>query len=103
MVIGKAAGGSSPAEDVAAETFAVAYGQRDRFDPGRGSLRPWLFGIATNLIARYRRKETRHTLVIDPSTGQIRATNFFVDIRGAEYWQQIPNAAVTGRWTDTLP
>ena len=52
--------GSSPAEDVAAETFAVAYGQRDRFDPGRGSLRPWLFGIATNLIARYRRKEARH-------------------------------------------
>jgi RNA polymerase sigma-70 factor (ECF subfamily) len=52
--------GSWPAEDVAAETFAVAYGQRDRFDPGRGSLRPWLFGIATNLIARYRRKEARH-------------------------------------------
>jgi RNA polymerase sigma-70 factor (ECF subfamily) len=52
--------GSWPAEDVAAETFAVAYGQRDRFDPARGSLRPWLFGIATNLIARYRRKEARH-------------------------------------------
>jgi RNA polymerase sigma-70 factor (ECF subfamily) len=52
--------GTGPAEDIAAETFAVAFGQRDRFDPGRGSLRPWLFGIATNLVARYRRKEARH-------------------------------------------
>jgi RNA polymerase sigma factor (sigma-70 family) len=38
----------------------VAFGQRDRFDPGRGALRPRLFGIATNLVARHRRKEARH-------------------------------------------
>jgi RNA polymerase sigma factor (sigma-70 family) len=48
------------ADDIAAETFLVAFGQRDRFDPERGSLRPWLFGIATNLVARHRRKEARH-------------------------------------------
>jgi len=48
------------AEDIAAETFLVAFGQRDRFDPERGSLRPWLFGIATNLVARHRRGEARH-------------------------------------------
>ena len=48
------------ADDIAAETFLVAFGQRDRFDPGRGSLRPWLFGIATNLVARHRRTEARH-------------------------------------------
>jgi DNA-directed RNA polymerase specialized sigma24 family protein len=47
--------GTGPAEDIAAETFAVAFGQRDRFDPARGGLRPWLFGIATNLVARHRR------------------------------------------------
>ncbi|MEV4098293.1 RNA polymerase sigma factor [Streptosporangium saharense] len=48
------------AEDITAETFLVAFDRRDRFDPERGGLRPWLFGIATNLIARHRRKETRH-------------------------------------------
>ncbi|SDM15249.1 RNA polymerase sigma factor [Nonomuraea jiangxiensis] len=48
------------AEDIAAETFLTAFDQRERFDPGRGGLRPWLFGIATNLIARHRRKEARH-------------------------------------------
>jgi RNA polymerase sigma-70 factor (ECF subfamily) len=52
--------GTGPAEDIAAETFAVAFGQRDRFDPARGGLRPWLFGIATNLVARHRRTEARH-------------------------------------------
>ncbi|MEV5704304.1 RNA polymerase sigma factor [Actinoallomurus sp. NPDC052274] len=48
------------AEDIAAETFCVAFRDRERFDPGRGALRPWLFGIATNLVARHRRKEARH-------------------------------------------
>ncbi|HVQ96297.1 MAG TPA: RNA polymerase sigma factor [Mycobacteriales bacterium] len=48
------------ADDVAAETFLVAFGQRHRFDPARGALRPWLFGIATNLVARHRRAEARH-------------------------------------------
>ncbi|TDC58938.1 RNA polymerase sigma factor [Actinomadura sp. GC306] len=47
-------------EDIAAETFCVAFAQRDRFDPERGGLRPWLFGIATKLMARHRRKEARH-------------------------------------------
>ncbi|MBC6459831.1 RNA polymerase sigma factor [Actinomadura sp. HBU206391] len=47
------------AEDIAAETFLVAFDQRDRFDPERGNLRSWLFGIATNLVARHRRKEAR--------------------------------------------
>jgi RNA polymerase sigma factor (sigma-70 family) len=51
--------GMQAADDIAAETFLVAFGQRDRFDPSRGSLRPWLFGIATNLVARHRRKEAR--------------------------------------------
>src|SRR5262249_36160441 len=48
------------AEDLAAETFCVAFDRRDRFDPERGNLRPWLFGIATTLVARHRRKEARH-------------------------------------------
>ncbi|GAB3886404.1 RNA polymerase sigma factor [Kibdelosporangium lantanae] len=48
------------AEDITAETFLVAYDRRDSFDPRRGELRPWLFGIATNLVAGHRRKEARH-------------------------------------------
>ncbi|WP_062442721.1 RNA polymerase sigma factor [Herbidospora daliensis] len=52
--------GESAADDVAAETFLTAFRLRARFEPERGALRPWLFGIATNLVARHRRKEARH-------------------------------------------
>lgn len=47
------------AEDITAETFCTAFGKRDRFDPERGGLRSWLFGIATNLVAGHRRQEAR--------------------------------------------
>ena len=52
--------GAQVAEDVAAETFLVAFDRRETFDPARGDLRAWLFGIATNLVSRHRRKEARH-------------------------------------------
>lgn len=51
--------GSDHAEDAVAETFLVAYEQRHRFDPKRGSLLPWLYGIATNVLRRHRRIELR--------------------------------------------
>ena len=52
--------GAQVAEDVAAETFLVAFDKRKTFDATRGDLRAWLFGIATNLVSRHRRKEARH-------------------------------------------
>jgi RNA polymerase sigma factor (sigma-70 family) len=52
--------GAQVAEDVAAETFLVAFDRRKTFDASRGELRAWLFGIATNLVSRHRRKEARH-------------------------------------------
>ncbi len=48
------------ADDLAAETFLVAFRNRKKFDPERGSVRPWLFGVATNLVRRHRRSELRH-------------------------------------------
>ncbi len=47
-------------EDLAAETFLVAFQRREAFDATQGAVRPWLYGIATKLIARYRRAELRH-------------------------------------------
>jgi RNA polymerase sigma-70 factor (ECF subfamily) len=51
--------GRDVADDLAAETFLVAFRKRDRFDPARGSVRPWLYGIATTLVGQHRRDETR--------------------------------------------
>jgi RNA polymerase sigma factor (sigma-70 family) len=51
--------GRDVADDLAAETFFVAFRKRERFDPARGSVRPWLYGIATTLVGQHRREETR--------------------------------------------
>ncbi|MEV0144811.1 MULTISPECIES: RNA polymerase sigma factor [unclassified Nonomuraea] len=45
------------ADDLAAEVFLAAY--RGGYDASRGGMRPWLYGIATNLVARHRRSEVR--------------------------------------------
>lgn len=51
--------GSASADELAAETFLVAFRKRAAFDPVRGQVRAWLFGIATNLVAKHRRSEAR--------------------------------------------
>jgi RNA polymerase sigma-70 factor (ECF subfamily) len=50
--------GSGIAEDLAAETFAIAYRQWDRLDHSR-PVRPWLYGIAANLLRHHWRAERR--------------------------------------------
>jgi RNA polymerase sigma factor (sigma-70 family) len=56
--------GSTVAEDLAAETFAAAYRGRASFDPTRGAVRSWLFGIATNLLRAHWRQE-QHLLALE--------------------------------------
>jgi RNA polymerase sigma factor (sigma-70 family) len=51
--------GDSLADDVVAETFLAAFRRRGRYDIGRTDARPWLLGIAANLIGRHRRAEVR--------------------------------------------
>src|SRR5262245_58645744 len=51
--------GTEAADDVMAETFAVAFQRRRDYDLGRADARPWLYGIATNLIRNHRRAEAR--------------------------------------------
>jgi RNA polymerase sigma factor (sigma-70 family) len=47
------------ADELAAETFAVAFRKRARYDDGRPDARPWLYGIAANLLSHHRRREER--------------------------------------------
>ncbi|MCO5968593.1 RNA polymerase sigma factor [Actinoallomurus soli] len=51
--------GPDAAADVAAQTFLEAFRHRRRYDPARGSVRTWLFGIATKVVGRHQRTETR--------------------------------------------
>ena len=45
------------AEDLVGETFATAFHSRSNFDLDHADARPWLFGIATNLIRHHWRAE----------------------------------------------
>jgi len=51
--------GPDQADDIVAETFLQAFRQRERYDQERTDARPWLYGIATNLIGHHRRSEIR--------------------------------------------
>jgi RNA polymerase sigma factor (sigma-70 family) len=51
--------GGSIAEELTAETFARAFAGRHRYDPARGSVQAWLFGIASNLARHQLRDEQR--------------------------------------------
>jgi RNA polymerase sigma factor (sigma-70 family) len=55
--------GADLADELAAETFLVAFEQRARFVVRDGlGVRPWLYGIATNLLRRRWRVERRQLL-----------------------------------------
>jgi RNA polymerase sigma factor (sigma-70 family) len=51
--------GDKAADDLAAEVFVAAFAHRQRYDLARECARPWLYGIATNLIGTHRRQEQR--------------------------------------------
>jgi RNA polymerase sigma-70 factor (ECF subfamily) len=51
--------GPDAAGDVAAQTFFEAFRQRKSYDPRRAGVRTWLYGIATKVIGRHQRSETR--------------------------------------------
>lgn len=62
--------GQDIADDVTSETFLVAFQRRKRFDLSREDARPWLFGIATNLIHRHRIAEARTLRSIERAAAQ---------------------------------
>ena len=69
---------ASGADDIVAETFLLAFRQRDRYDPSQADARPWLYGICTNLIGRHRRAEIRQYRAF-ARTGADSVTESFAD------------------------
>ncbi len=70
--------GESLADDLASQTFLIAFDRRGNYDQARSNARPWLLGIATNLIHSKRRQEKRQLrayakaapgLTVDPLDG----------------------------------
>lgn len=51
--------GTTVADDLVSETFLAALRGRHGYDPARAGVRPWLYGIASNLLRRHLRDELR--------------------------------------------
>ncbi|MFI6296473.1 RNA polymerase sigma factor [Nonomuraea sp. NPDC050790] len=87
------------AEDLAAETFLIAFRRRASFDAALGGIRAWLYGIATNLIGKHRRAEIRRYRALAraaPSTGDGGHEQQVVDRIAAGVTVQKLSAALAG-------
>jgi RNA polymerase sigma factor (sigma-70 family) len=66
--------------DVSAATFTEAFRVRARFDVDRPDARPWLYGIASNLLRHHRRRERNRWRAYARST-PAEPTTFDADAR----------------------
>ncbi len=76
--------GPDLAEELASQTLLVAFDKRARYDPSFSNARPWLFGIAGNLLRRQRREERRQLRAygrtgIDPLGDALEGTEARLD------------------------
>ena len=65
--------GVALADDLAARVFTIACERRRRFDLTAPDARPWLYGIASNLVRNDRRAERRLLVALSRLAGQADA------------------------------
>lgn len=70
--------GPDPVDDIVSETFLAAFRQRGSYDLSRPDARPWLYGIATNLVRRHQRSEVRMLRALE-RTGVDPVSESFTD------------------------
>lgn len=97
--------GREVADDLASLCFTVAFERRSSFDPGVSDARPWLYGIATNLLREHRRAEQRSLataaqLANQPARSAPRADGMAVDSGDDELARAL--AALDPRQRDVL-
>jgi RNA polymerase sigma-70 factor (ECF subfamily) len=83
------------AEELAAETFVVAFDCRESYRALGDSARPWLYGIASNLLYKRRRREARSLRAYARSAGRAAApaSEFAEAIERADAQRQAPALA----------
>jgi RNA polymerase sigma factor (sigma-70 family) len=62
--------GRQAADDLVDETFLAAFAKRDRYDLSHTDARPWLYGIATNLVGQQRRDQARQYKIKQAATAE---------------------------------
>ncbi|MGH2863371.1 MAG: RNA polymerase sigma factor [Solirubrobacteraceae bacterium] len=62
--------GRDRADDLASQTFTVAFSHRGRYHDDLGTARPWLLGIATNLMRAGYRGDARAASIVERLSGE---------------------------------
>lgn len=94
--------GRDLADDVAAETFLVAFDRWRRYDTAHSSARPWLFGIASNLIADQQRSEARRYQALARADSAAAAGVNITDQLADQVVGNLDAQAVRGRLASAL-
>ena len=89
--------GPDEGESLVGEVFRVAFEKRHTYDLTRPSARPWLYGIATNMVAKHRRREARRLRATARLAGRRLAPDDLADrVSGAldatDLWHRVADA-----------
>lgn len=74
--------GPTGADDLAGETFLRAFAARDRYDSAQADARPWLYGIATNLLREDARREARQMRAFARAAEPVEGCDGVEDLEG---------------------
>lgn len=99
--------GPALADELAAETFVIAFRSRGRYDRSAADARPWLFGIAANLARRHWRTERRRLRAyarsgIDPVGDESAEVDSRLDAAAAGPQLAAALASLSGRDREVL-
>jgi RNA polymerase sigma-70 factor (ECF subfamily) len=75
--------GRERADDLASQTFTVAFSHRGRYRDDLGTARPWLLGIATNLMRADHRSDQRVASLVDRLGSEATASSSGAALAGA--------------------
>jgi RNA polymerase sigma factor (sigma-70 family) len=75
-------GDRTAAEDVLSLTFLEAWRNREQISPEGGSLRPWLLGVATNVVRGHYRARRRHRETLARLGLELDVADFAEDVSG---------------------
>jgi RNA polymerase sigma factor (sigma-70 family) len=92
--------GPEDADTMVGEVFRIAFEKRATYDLDRPTARPWLYGIATNLLAKHRRREARRIHATARLAAQrlppIDVADGVSDaIDASERWQRVADAVTS--------
>ena len=87
-------GSAADAEDAVQETVLRAYRHRERFDPARGDLRPWMFRIATTICLDLLRSAHRRALCVDLGPAAVPGGALGTPLPADRFVEPMPDAGL---------